>query len=85
MRPVDHVPDLVEAAENLDGLGMPGGALLGQAAGFVFRVAGLQRGLLGQLQRFDRGGWPAVVALELGRRAHPAGRRCGPVGSTSAG
>ena len=40
-------------------------ALLGQDAGFVFGVAGLQGGLLRQLQRFDRGGWPAVIGLEL--------------------
>ena len=45
----------------------PGGALLGQRAGFVFGVAGLQRRLLGQVQRFDRGRWPAMIFLELDR------------------
>ena len=28
-------------------------------------VAGLQRGLLGQVQGFDRGRWPAMIYLEL--------------------
>ena len=63
----------------------PGRALLGQGAGFVLGVAGLQGGLLGQLQRFDRGRWPAVVVLELGWPARRGGPRCGRGGSTSAG
>ena len=40
----------------------PGGALLGQGARFVLGVAGLQGGLLGELDRLDRGRRPAVVA-----------------------
>ena len=64
---------------------VPGVALLGQAAGFVFGVAGLQGGLLRQLQRL-RPGWVAGRGGAGTRpRAHPAGHRCGPVGSTSAG
>jgi hypothetical protein len=39
--------------------------LVGFRAGFVFGVAGFQVRLLRQLQCFDRGGWPAVVGLEL--------------------
>jgi hypothetical protein len=31
----------------------------------VFGVAGLQRGLLGELEGFDRGWWPAMIVLEL--------------------
>jgi hypothetical protein len=31
----------------------------------VFGVAGLQRWLLGQVERFDRCGWPAMILLEL--------------------
>jgi hypothetical protein len=32
----------------------------------VLGAAGLQGGLLGQLQRLDRGGWSAVDTLEVG-------------------
>jgi hypothetical protein len=47
--------------------------LLGQGSGFVFRVAGLQRRLLRQLQRFHRGRWPAMILLELDREFAAAG------------
>ena len=36
-----------------------------QGSGFVLGVAGLQRCLLGQVQRFDRCGWSAMIVLEL--------------------
>jgi hypothetical protein len=39
--------------------------LLSQGSGFVLGVAGLQGRLLGQMQRFDRGRWPAMIMLEL--------------------
>jgi hypothetical protein len=45
----------------------PGLSLFGEAAGFVFGVAGFQGGLLGQLQRLNRGGRAAVDTLEVGR------------------
>ena len=61
------------SAECFGGLGMPGATLLGQGAGFVFGVPGLQGGLLGQLQRFDRGWRPTMITLELGSPVHPAG------------
>ena len=57
-------------------------ALLGFGAGFVLGVAGLQGGLLGQLDRLDRGRRPAVLGLELRPPARPGGRRSGPGGST---
>src|SRR5215218_2451489 len=41
---VDHGLDRLRSAERFGGLGMPGGALLGQAAGFVFGIPGLQGG-----------------------------------------
>ena len=63
---VEHAAELLLAAEHVDGFGVPGGALLGEAAGFVLRVPGLQGGLLRQLQRLHRRGWPAVVLLEPG-------------------
>ena len=69
----DHCRDGVAAAEDRSGFGQPGGALFGVGAGFVFGVAGLQGGLLGQVERFDRGGWPAMVGLELDGEFAPAG------------
>ena len=54
----------------------PGGALLGQGARFVLGVAGLQGGLLGQLDRLHHGRRAAVVGLERGRRARRGGPRC---------
>ena len=43
----DHGLDCFRSAKGFDGFRMPCGALLGQAAGFVLGVAGLQGGLLG--------------------------------------
>jgi hypothetical protein len=39
----------------------------------VFGVAGLQRGLLGQVEGFDRGWRPAMICLELDRELAAAG------------
>ena len=64
-RGVDHCRDGVTAAEDRSSFIQPGGTLFGVRAGFVFGVAGLQRGLLGQVKSFDRGGWPAMICLEL--------------------
>jgi hypothetical protein len=60
----EHRLQLAGAAEDLEGLGAPGGALLGEAARSVLAVTGLQGGLLGELDRFDRGGRAAVVGLK---------------------
>ena len=49
-------------------------------AGFVFGVAGLQGGLLGQLQRFDRGRWSAVDHLEVDRELAAADVDAGAAG-----
>ena len=46
----------------------------------MFGVAGLQRGLLGQLQRFHRRGWPAVGCLEIGGKDAPLGLDGGSTG-----
>ena len=69
------------SAERFGGLGMPGGALLGQGAGFVFGVPGLQGGLLRQLQRLHRRRRPTMITLKPGRQLtlpildqHPPGR-----------
>ena len=65
---VDHGLDGVRSAERFGGFRMPGGALLGQAAGFVFGVPGFQGGLLRQLQRLHRCRWPTMITLKLGRQ-----------------
>ena len=67
-RPVDDGLDRVRSAERCGGLGMPGGALLGQGAGFVFGVPGLQGRLLRQLQRLHRGRRPTMITLKPGRQ-----------------
>jgi hypothetical protein len=54
--------------------------LFGQGSGFVFGVAGLQRRLLGQVQRFDRGRWPAMIVLELNGELAAAGLDVGAAG-----
>jgi hypothetical protein len=54
--------------------------LLSQGSGFVFGVAGLQRRLLGQLQRFDRCRRPAMIVLELDRELAAAGVDVGAAG-----
>jgi hypothetical protein len=64
----DHGSDRLRSAEGLDGLGMPGGAPLGQGAGFVLGLPGLQGGLLRQLQGFHRGRRPTMITLKLGRQ-----------------
>ncbi len=68
----DHGLELPFAAENLERLGVPGGALFGQRAGVVLVLPGLQGGLLGQRDPLDRRGWAAVVALERGGQHAPA-------------
>jgi hypothetical protein len=69
----DHCRDGVTAAEDGSSFSQPSGTLFGVRAGFVFGVAGLQRSLLGQVEGFDRGGWPAVVCLELDSEFAPVG------------
>ncbi len=49
----DHVLDRIGSPECFDGLGVPGGPLLGQTAGFVLGLPSLQSGLLRQLHRLD--------------------------------
>ena len=61
----DHVGQGALAAEDFDGLGAPGVALLGQRAWFVFGLPGFQGGLLGQRKHFHHGGFAAVGDLEL--------------------
>ena len=68
------------AAEDLFGLLAPCGALLGQGAGFVFGVAGLQGGLLGELDRLHHARRAPVVALERGGQLAAAGLDRGPAG-----
>jgi hypothetical protein len=58
--------DRVRSAERLGGLGVPAAALLGQGAAFVFGLAGLQSGLLRQLQRFHRRRRPTMITLKPG-------------------
>ena len=64
----DHGLDRIRSAEGFGGLGVPGGALLGQAAGFVLGLPGLQGGLLRQLQRLHRRRRPAMITLKLPRQ-----------------
>ena len=49
-----HRRDSGTSAQHCCGLVEPGCALLSQGPGFVFGVAGLQRRLLSQMQRFHR-------------------------------
>ena len=46
----------------------------------MFGVAGFQGGLLGQLQRLNRGGWSAVDTLEVGGELAAAGLNGGAAG-----
>ena len=71
--PADHGFDRTAPAQHLLGFGPPGRSLLGQRPRFVLRLPGLQGGLLGQVQRFDRGRWPAMILLE----GRPPARRGG--------
>ena len=59
------------SAERLDGLGVPGGALLGQGARFVLGVSGFQGGLLRQLDCLHRGRRPTMITLKPRRQLHP--------------
>ena len=49
----------------------------------MFGVAGLQRGLLRQVQRFDRGRRAAVIMLELDGQLAAAGVDVGPAGRST--
>jgi hypothetical protein len=64
----DHRPDRFRSAEGCGGMAVPGGALLGQAAGFVFGVPGFQGGLLRQLQRLNWRRRPTMITLKPGRQ-----------------
>jgi hypothetical protein len=46
----------------------------------VLGVAGLQRGLLRQVERFDRCGWSAMIMLELDGELATANVDLGPAG-----
>jgi len=61
----DHRRDSATSAQHRRGLAKPRCALLSQGPGFVLSVAGLQRRLLRQVQRFDWGRRPAMIMLEL--------------------
>ena len=66
----DEPAELALAADDFDGFGSPGVALLGQGARFVFCLAGFQGGLLGDGQHFHGGGFAAVLGLKrLGQLA----------------
>ena len=54
--------------------------MLSQGPGFVLSVAGLQRRLLCQVQRFDRSRRPAVIILELDGQFAAAGLDVGTAG-----
>jgi hypothetical protein len=54
--------------------------LLSQGSGFMLGVAGLQRRLLSQMQRFDRCRRPAMILLELDRQLAAAGLDVGAAG-----
>jgi hypothetical protein len=63
-----HVLDRIGSAEDFGGLDVPGGTLLGQGAGFVLGLPGLQGGLLRQLQRLHRRRRPTMIILKPGRQ-----------------
>ena len=54
--------------------------MLSYGSAFVFGVAGLQRRLLRQVQRFDRGRRPAMIMLELDGQLAAAGVDVGAAG-----
>ena len=68
------------AAQHRCGFAEPGRALLSQGSGFVFGVAGLQRRLLCQMQRFDRCRRPTMIFLELDGEFAAAGVDVGTAG-----
>jgi hypothetical protein len=76
----DHRGDGAASAQHGCGFVHPGHALLGEGAGFVLGVAGLQGGLLGQVQCFDRCGWSTMIMLELDGELAAAGVDVGPPG-----
>ena len=81
--PVPSAPSTSTArvsAQHGCGFAEPGRALLSQGSGFVFGVAGLQRRLLRQMQRFNRCRWPAMIILELDRQLAAAGLDVGTAG-----
>lgn len=65
---VKHRADAVGATQHGLGLGAPGGALLGERAGFVLGLPGLEVGLLRQRPGLNHGRGPVVLALERGRQ-----------------
>ncbi len=72
-------------AQHVGGLGEPCLSLFGEAAWLVLGLPGFQGGLLGQLQRFDRGGWAAVGALEVCGKHGPPGFDGGSTGRPPGG
>ena len=79
-RRLHHRRDRATSAQHCCRFVQPGGALFGQRSGFVFGVAGLQGRLLRQMQRFDRGRWPAMIFLELDGQFAAAGVDVGAAG-----
>ena len=82
-RPVHHRVDRARRPGPRCRFGQPRGALLGQGAWFVLGVAGLQGGLLGEVDRFHRwsgagrgrpgsGGELAAAVLDVGPAGGPA-------------
>ncbi len=79
-RRLHHRRDRATSAQHCCRFVQPGRALLGEGSGFVFGVAGLQGRLLRQVQRFDRGRWPAMILLELDGELAAAGVDVGTAG-----
>jgi hypothetical protein len=75
-----HRRHSARSAQHRRGLAEPCCALLSQGSGLVFGVAGLQRRLLRQMQRFDRRRWPAMILLETDRQLTAAGVDAGAAG-----
>ena len=74
---VHEVTDRPIAAQDAARLVAPRLALLGIGAGFVFGFAGVQGGLLGQIERLTGGGFAAVIVVELlGQLADTVFDRC---------
>jgi hypothetical protein len=63
---IDHRVDPLRSAERVDCFGPPHRALLGEGAGFVLALAGLQCGLLRQLQHLHPTRRPRVITGEVG-------------------